>query len=469
MSECGFFDGGCKVKDAIGGAVQSGADNLGDIMMAAWDSLMKSFLTSWLDVGLLVSLDAGSVPWLTEQLHVFSVFFAVVGVMIACIWTMVHARGDKAIQVGKALFRVFLVTTLGTVLIQVVLSAGDAFSTWVLESAGVSSTGYKEVAGIALGVGPGLAIIAGIFGVIATLFQWGIMMVRAVVLPLLVAVWPLSAAASMVAGGEETFSKVTKWLVAFLLYKPVAAIIYAFAWKMKSGEDGPGGVISGMLLLVLAVAALPALMKLVAPGTSALGGAAGGGMAMAAGAAVVSAGVAVGAAVATGGASGGAAAGASAGSAGPGAATTSTTTAKTAEGGGQSTTGDNGPSPETGPSASGSDTVGATGGNGDSGSTGSDGSAGDGAIGGSGASGSGAEAGTNSSSGASGSSTEAEGNGASGSSTGSGGAGVSGSGGGSSAAGSSRGRSGLQAGAQSIGGTVAEGGKDSDGTDVIGE
>ena len=339
---CFRLDLVCKAKEgaenAIGGAVQSGADNLGDIMMAAWDSLMKSFLTSWLDVGLLVPLEAGSVPWLTEQLHVFSVFFAVVGVMIACIWTMVHARGDKAIQVGKALFRVFLVTTLGTVLIQVVLSAGDAFSTWVLESAGVSSTGYKEVAGIALGVGPGLAIIAGIFGVIATLFQWGIMMVRAVVLPLLVAVWPLSAAASMVAGGEETFSKVTKWLVAFLLYKPVAAIIYAFAWKMKSGEDGPGGVISGMLLLVLAVAALPALMKLVAPGTSALGGAAGGGMAMAAGAAVVSAGVAVGAAVATGGASGGAAAGASAGSAGSGAATTSATTAKTAEGGGQSTT-----------------------------------------------------------------------------------------------------------------------------------
>ena len=207
MSECGFFDGGCKVKDAIGGAVQSGADNLGDIMMAAWDSLMKSFLTSWLDVGLLVSLDAGSVPWLTEQLHVFSVFFAVVGVMIACIWTMVHARGDKAIQVGKALFRVFLVTTLGTVLIQVVLSAGDAFSTWVLESAGVSSTGYKEVAGIALGVGPGLAIIAGIFGVIATLFQWGIMMVRAVVLPLLVAVWPLSAAASMVQVGRKPFPR----------------------------------------------------------------------------------------------------------------------------------------------------------------------------------------------------------------------------------------------------------------------
>ena len=438
----------CIPGEAIGNAVESGAQNLGEVMMAAWDSLMKSFLTSWLDVGLLVRLDAGSVPWLTEQLHTFSVFFAVVGVMIACIWTMVHARGDKAIQVSKSLFRVFLVTTLGTVLIQVVLAGGDSFSTWVLDSAGVSAAGYKAVAGLA-GMGAGLAIIAGIFGVIATLFQWGIMMVRAVVLPLLVAVWPLSAAASMVAGGEETFSKVTKWLVAFLLYKPVAAIIYAFAWKMKSGEDGVGGVISGMLLLVLAVAALPALMKLVSPGTAALGGAAGGGMAMAAGAAVVSAGVAVGAAVATGGASAGATAGGgSAATAGGGGS------AATAGGGGAASTtgGGSGAGSFTGgsesrgsgsasasPGESGS--PGASGASGDSGSQGASGNDAGGMPGGSGPSGSQAQSGAN---------------------------GAPAPTGGNSAGGSSRGGAGLQAGVQSLGGTVAEGGKESDGTDVVG-
>ena len=429
----------CIPGEAIGNAVESGAQNLGEVMMAAWDSLMKSFLTSWLDVGLLVRLDAGSVPWLTEQLHTFSVFFAVVGVMIACIWTMVHARGDKAIQVSKSLFRVFLVTTLGTVLIQVVLLAGDSFSQWVLDSAGVSAAGYKAVAGLA-GMGAGLAIIAGIFGVIATLFQWGIMMVRAVVLPLLVAVWPLSAAASMVAGGEETFSKVTKWLVAFLLYKPVAAIIYAFAWKMKSGEDGVGGVISGMLLLVLAVAALPALMKLVSPGTAALGGAAGGGMAMAAGAAVVSAGVAVGAAVATGGASAGATAGGgSAATAGGGG---SAATAGGGSGAGSFTGGsESGGSGSASASPGESGSPGASGASGDSGSQGASGNDAGGMPGGSGPSGSQAQSGAN---------------------------GAPAPTGGNSAGGSSRGGAGLQAGVQSLGGTVAEGGKESDGTDVVG-
>lgn len=451
---CKPWEVGCVIEGAVGDAVESGAENLGEVMMAAWDSLMKAFLTSWLDVGMLVSLDTGSVPWLTEQLHVFSVFFAVVGVMIACIWTMVHARGDKAIQVGKSLFRVFLVTTLGTVLIQVVLTAGDGFSTWVLESAGISAAGYTAL-GAAAAVAPGLAIIAGIFGVIATLFQWGIMMVRAVVLPLLVAVWPLSAAASMVQGGEETFSKVTKWLIAFLLYKPVAAIIYAFAWKMKSGEDGVGGVISGMLLLVLAVAALPALMKLVSPGTSALGGAAGGGMAMAAGAAVVSAGVAVGAAVVTGGGS----AGASAGAAGSGAATTAAPAATA--GGGATTAG--GGEAMTGGGASASTGGGAESMTGDGGSP-----AGGGAEAMTGSSGGDGQSGSNGGDGPSGA-TGSDAHVPSGSSSDAGGDGAPGSTGGTSAGGSSSGSSGLRAGAESIGGSVADGGKDSDGTDVIGE
>jgi type IV secretion system protein TrbL len=142
--------------------------------------------------------------------------------------------------------------------------------------------GYEQLGPVAAAVGqigPGLAIVAGIFGVIATLLQWVIMIVRATVLPLLVAIWPVAAAAAMIRGAEQSFSKVTMWLVAFLLYKPIAAIIYAFAWKLKSGGDGIGGVINGMLLLVLAVAALPALMKLLSPATAAMGSAAGGSMA----------------------------------------------------------------------------------------------------------------------------------------------------------------------------------------------
>ena len=39
-------------------------------MMGAWDSIMKGFLTSWLDAGMMVSLEGESMTWLTDQLRV---------------------------------------------------------------------------------------------------------------------------------------------------------------------------------------------------------------------------------------------------------------------------------------------------------------------------------------------------------------------------------------------------------------
>jgi len=414
-------------KGAVNSAVDSGANSLGEAMMGAWDSIMKGFLTSWLDAGMMVSLDGASMQWLTDQLQVISIFLSTLGIMIACVWTMVHSRGDQAVKASKALLMVFLVTTLGTGLMQVAIPAGDAFAKYILDEAGVTVKGYDQfgpAAGAVASIGPGLAIVAGIFGVIATLLQWIIMIVRATVLPLLVAVWPVTAAAAMIRGAEGGFSTVTKWLIAFLIYKPVAAIIYAFAWKLKSGGDGIGGVINGMLLLVLAVAALPALMKLLSPATAAMGSAAGGTMAMAAGAAVVGAAVAGGAAVMTGGGSAAAGAGA-AGSAG---------------------TAGSGMSMAQGASAS----------------SGSSGISGGSALGGGG------------SAGPSGSSGGGQSGSPGGGATGAGGpsAGAASSGGlvagGAPSAGASGTGQGLQAATQSLGGSVAQGAKDSDGKGVLG-
>jgi type IV secretion system protein TrbL len=437
MADCTVFSGpACLVANVIGGAnkaasgavnsaVDSGANGLGEAMMGAWDSIMKGFLTSWLDAGMLVSLDGASMQWLSDQLQVISIFLTTVGIMVACVWTMVHARGDQAVKASKALFMVFMVTTAGTALMQVAIPAGDAFAKYILDEAGVTVSGYDQLgpaAGAVSQIGAGLAIVAGIFGVIATLLQWIIMIVRATVLPLLIAVWPVAAAAAMIRGAEGGFSTVTKWLIAFLIYKPVAAIIYAFAWKLKSGGDGIGGVINGMLLLVLAVAALPALMKLLSPATAAMGSAAGGTMAMAAGAAVVGAAVAGGAAVMTGGGSAGAGASA-AGTAGrasspsPGNSTAQGTSPDV------STSGGSGGGSPSGPGGS-------TGGSGPSGTPGGSGTAGP--SGGGAPSSGGLVAGGGASTGASGSSA------------------------------------GLQAASQSLGGAVAQGAKDSDGKGVLG-
>nr|AXV46537.1 putative membrane protein [Arthrobacter sp.] len=375
MSECSVGKGFVQCK--LGEAAENALIKMAEAMVGGWDSMMKEFLTSWLNVGLLVDLEAGSIQWLTAQLQVISIFLTVLGIMFAAIWTMIHYRGDKAIKLAQTMAKVVVVTTLGAAAVQVIIVGGDAFSTWILDSAGIT-TDARQIPLTIAAANPAIAILGGIFGIIATIIQWGIMLVRSAILPLLIGVWPVAAAASMIGGADQAFSKITNWIIAFALYKPVAAIIYAYAWKTKSGDDGIGGVINGLVLIALAVVALPAMMRLIAPGTSALGGASGGGMAMAGGAALLGAGVAAGAAVLSGG--GTAAASAAGGAAKMAGGAGAASSAGSAAGAAGTAAGSSGTAGGAGAAGGGADP---TGGGSGSGGTGGGGTGGSGAAGGS--------------------------------------------------------------------------------------
>ncbi|WP_281452821.1 hypothetical protein, partial [Paenarthrobacter nitroguajacolicus] len=293
---------------------QDGANNLGQQMMAGYDKLLKDFATSWLGQGIVVDLNGPSVDWFQASTSIVTLFLVTIGLMVAGIQTFKDRNGRPAREVFEALGRVVFVTVAGSLSIQVFVTAGDAYGKWILDSAGLD-TGTFTVGGAAVASAPGLAIIIGLFGILTVLCQWALMFLRGALLPLLSGYWPVAAASAMLEGGKKSFEGVTKWILAFIVYSPLAASIYALAWRLKNGDEGIGGLVNGWILIVLAVLALPALLRLIAPVTAAMGKMAGAVMAMGMTAAVVGAGVAVGAAVATGGAP----SGASAAGAGPGA------------------------------------------------------------------------------------------------------------------------------------------------------
>ena len=78
---------------------------------------------------------------------------------------------------------------------------------------------------------------------------------------------PLSFAFWTTDAGKQWSRKATAWLVAFTLYKPAAAIVYATAFQLMSSAQGDAmlNVFTGMTLMFLAVLALPALMRFVSP------------------------------------------------------------------------------------------------------------------------------------------------------------------------------------------------------------
>ncbi|WP_143465940.1 hypothetical protein [Leifsonia sp. NCR5] len=251
-----------------------------------------------------------SLWWYTGGLAVLSVIIA--GARMA--WTQRAQAGKDLLQ---SLFTLVVVSAAGLTGIGLAVAAADGFSTWILDGATGKDFGQNITAMIGIASTSGIGLIALlIVGIIATFFayiQVILMVIRGGMLVLLAGIFPISAAFTNTETGRSWFKKCSGWLIAFILYKPAAAIVYAAAFKLTGADlfkdDGSGliKILTGLALMAMALVALPALMRFVAPMVSQVGGGGGAGMALAAGAGAGAAELATGAIrkANTGGGSGG--------------------------------------------------------------------------------------------------------------------------------------------------------------------
>src|SRR6201999_1231909 len=109
------------------------------------------------------------------------------------------------------------------------------------------------------GAGGGLVFLLAFFGMIASLVQVGIMLVRGAILAVLVGALPIAAGAAITEAGFGWFKRLGGWIFSFAVYKLVAAIIYAAAFTMIGTASDLAGIVGGFSLLIVAILALPAL------------------------------------------------------------------------------------------------------------------------------------------------------------------------------------------------------------------
>lgn len=196
----------------------------------------------------------------------------------------------------------FLATCgLGMSLIVLAIQAGDQFSVWIIGQATdckgadmgncVTAVMSMQVLGIQNATwdvwAALLFLILGLLGVIGSIFQIVVFAFKEAVMVVLCGVLPLSASFTFFETGRGFFNKITGWIIAFLLYKPAAAIIYAAGLMMMQGglgSDMVWPIVYGSALIVMAALALPILLRLVVPMTSPAAGGSGAGGVIAAGA-----------------------------------------------------------------------------------------------------------------------------------------------------------------------------------------
>lgn len=320
---CGKVDVVCKGKEKIGDVVGGAVDNTvgkvadsalekaADFFRESAEAAIKTMTTAWLKAP-DPDLDGKSSPavWLQDRLDYLVGVAMLVTLLFAAYKVAIQPNYEQVGGAAKALVRTVVVSAVGLFVITTGLEAGDIFAQWILKQADVNLSG-ELTKGLALfsGLNPGLVLILALIMVLVQIVQLFLMIVRNAAVVYLAATLPLAAASSATRSGEQWWVKSVAWLIAFVLYKPVAAVIYAGAFRMLDAQNGIVTQLTGVVACVMAILALPAMLRLIVPATASVasGNAGATAMGLAAGAAATGAVIASGGSMAafSGGFSGG--------------------------------------------------------------------------------------------------------------------------------------------------------------------
>ncbi|KWX04642.1 hypothetical protein TR74_24295, partial [Carbonactinospora thermoautotrophica] len=204
-----------------------------------------------------------------EHTRWYVAFLAVLGLLIAAGQMAWQQRGEPARRAAEGLLTLVVVSGASVTGVALATQAGDAYSEWIITRALGSADFGGAVTRMAslqtVTLTPGLMIIIAILAIISSLFQIVLMLARVAMLGLLTASLQLGAAISSTAEGRAWFKRMLGWLIAFVLYKPVAATIYAFSFTALGTPNSALAQLSGIVMIILAGLALPALMRFFTP------------------------------------------------------------------------------------------------------------------------------------------------------------------------------------------------------------
>ncbi len=204
---------------------------------------------------------------------------------------LAEARRGAAMSEATESFKMYARVVFSSWMLGAVIVAGtqvsDRFSAWLIDD--VTNGNAKGVAELMVktstlqGFSPGLVLIIAIVGLLGALAQAALAVIRQGLLVVAAGFLPMAAAASGMKTGQQSYAKLTAWVIAFLLWKPVAAIVYmiAFVTADVGTKDAPIAdvptadqaqrVLVGLVLLCSVAFVLPALMRLVTPAIAVAG------------------------------------------------------------------------------------------------------------------------------------------------------------------------------------------------------
>jgi type IV secretion system protein TrbL len=271
--ECGTFDLGCQTGQAIGSAFQG---IVAEVARGAAE-LVVTTSTWWVETDSINPRDP-AVAAAQDATRELILIILMGSVLVQSIRIIVSRKGEPLVMVATGLIRFAVVSALGLVALQLALRAGDALASQLLNGA---ASNFALLMQDLLVNGEGdavfLVLLVSLIAAVLSLVQWVLMAMRQAGLLVLAAMLPLAASGSLTRSTRGWLDKLLVWLLAMVAYKPAAAFIYYIGFSYLSSPSAAhagnaGTMITGIMVLLLAVIAMPVLLKFFAWSGTQIGG-----------------------------------------------------------------------------------------------------------------------------------------------------------------------------------------------------
>jgi hypothetical protein len=261
-----LIDPACAVIGKLAGSAASGAlDGIASAIQSGIAWIVTNTIDWWTQVSSPDLATEPAVGRLQQWMLPLAIAVAVFGLVVAGGKMALTRKANPLIDAGSGLLIVAATSAIGVLLPTLLLKAGDAWSTWVLNTSTGGQFASRMTNLLTLGgAAPAVVIVLGIVAIIISAIQAVLMLFRQAALIVLAGALPLAAAGALNPATRSWLKRVSGWMLALIGYKPAAAAVYAAAFTLIGGGKSLRTILMGFAMVLLSLLALPVLMRLFA-------------------------------------------------------------------------------------------------------------------------------------------------------------------------------------------------------------
>lgn len=273
---------GSAANDVVSGAWQSVCQSFADAATA----MLKAFASAFAAIPTVNLASAGvrSIYGISMGIAAAVAALLLIGQVIRTAFTHDGTALATALTgIAKAALAFLLTLAVATA----ALAAADEVTHWIITasfgSAGALSSRLGDVLGGAAasnpaaggGVSAALLLVFGVLGILLVVVLWFELLLRNAAIAVLIATSPIAAAGQMSESTRTWWTRLVSATIQLIILKPVIALVFAIGLGMTGKASDIETLLAGMLVLVLAAFAWPAIARFFAFATVQVAGGSG--------------------------------------------------------------------------------------------------------------------------------------------------------------------------------------------------